>query len=148
MAPVIREPVVVSACLLGLKTRYDGDGALSPEALKMLKGMLPIPACPEQLGGLSTPRPRAEITKGDGYSVLDGRSKVADENGKDVTELFLRGAAAVLTIARLSGAKKAFLKEKSPSCGVSLICRGSECIPGSGVAAALLKREGLQVTGF
>jgi len=148
MAPAIKEPVVVSACLLGLKTRYDGGGALSPEALNSLKGMLPIPACPEQLGGLSTPRPRAEITTGDGSYVLDKRAMVADENGKDVTKRFLTGAEAVLNIARLCGAKKAFLKEKSPSCGVSLICRGSECIPGSGVAAALLKREGLEVTGF
>lgn len=148
MAPAIKEPVIVSACLLGLKTRYDGGGALSPEALNLLEGMLPIPACPEQLGGLSTPRPRAAITSGDGSDVLDGSSKVADENGKDVTESFLRGADEIFNIARLSGAKKAFLKEKSPSCGVSLICRGSQCIPGSGVAAALLKREGLQVTGF
>ncbi len=147
MAPA-KEPVVVSACLLGLKTRYDGGGALSPEAVNLLKGMLPVPACPEQFGGLSTPRPRAEITTGDGSDVLDGRSRVADENGRDVTGLFLRGAEAILSIARLSGAKKAYLKEKSPSCGVSIICRGSACIPGSGVAAALLKREGLEVKGF
>ncbi len=148
MSPARKEPIVVSACLLGLKTRYDGGDALSPEALNLLKDMLPIPACPEQLGGLSTPRPRAEITTGDGSDVLDGRSRVADENGKDVTGPFLRGAEAILNIARLCGAKKAFLKEKSPSCGLSLICRGAECIPGSGVAAALLKREGLKVTGF
>jgi len=148
MAPAIKEPVVVSACLLGLKTRYDGGGALSPEAIKALKDMLPIPACPEQLGGLSTPRPRAAVITGDGFDVLDGRSRVADESGNDVTEMFLRGAEGLLKIVRLSGAKKAFLKEKSPSCGVSLICRDSECISGSGVAAALLKREGLQVIGF
>lgn len=148
MAPVLKEPIVVSACLLGLKTRYDGGDALSPEAIKMLEGMLPIPACPEQLGGLSTPRPRAAITSGDGSDVLDGSSRVADENGKDVTELFLRGAEGILTIARLSGARKAFMKEKSPSCGVSLICGNSKCIAGSGVAAALLKREGLKLIGF
>ncbi len=147
MAPT-RETVIVSACLLGLKTRYDGGDALSPEALEALQGKLAIPACPEQLGGLPTPRPRAAIVSGDGSDVLDGRSRVADEKGKDVTESFLRGAEGMLNIARLSGAKKAFMKEKSPSCGVSLICRDSACIPGSGVAAALLKREGLKITGF
>ena len=148
MAPRIKEPVVISACLLGLKTRYDGCGALSNAAIRALKGMLPVPACPEQLGGLPTPRPKASIITGDGADVLDGRSKVVDESGKDATDFFIRGAENLLDIARLSGAKKVFLKEKSPSCGVSIICRDAQCVDGKGVAASLLEREGFEIRGF
>ncbi|MBI5454271.1 MAG: DUF523 domain-containing protein [Deltaproteobacteria bacterium] len=140
--------VIVSACLLGLKTRYDGGDALSAEALKELKGAIPIPVCPEVLGGLPTPRPRAEIGSGDGKDVLDGASSVIDENGGDCTALFLRGAEAVLEIARLTGAREAFLKEKSPSCGVTLISRKGADEKGLGVTTALLQKEGLETKGF
>lgn len=141
-------PVIVSACLLGLHTRYDGTGALDEDALSLLKGRLVVPVCPEQLGGLPTPRPRAEITTGNGMDVLENNSGVVDETGGDVTEEFLKGAAATLQIARLTGAREAYLKEKSPSCGSSLICRGSERVQGMGVTAALLVKEGIGVKGF
>lgn len=141
-------PIIVSACLLGICSRYDGGDAYSKDAVESVKGSLIIPVCPEQLGGLPTPRPKAEITSGSGSDVLDGRSSVTDEYGIDVTGYFLKGAQQALKIARLTGAEKAMLKERSPSCGVSLICSRSECVQGEGVAAALLKREGLIVTGF
>lgn len=140
--------VIVSACLLGLKTRYDGGDALSAEALKELDGAIPIPVCPEVLGGLPTPRPRAEIDNGDGTSVLDGTSKVTDENGRDRTASFIKGAEAVLEIARMTGARVAFLKEKSPSCGVTLISKKGASETGMGVTAALLQKEGLETKGF
>ncbi len=147
MIPV-RKPVVVSACLIGINTRYNGGNALSSEAMEMLKGNFAIPACPEQLGGLPTPRPKASIIEGEGSGVLDGKSRVKDENGADVTGQFLKGAEEFLKIVRLSGAGTVLLKEKSPSCGVSLICGDSGCISGSGVAATLLKREGFDIKGF
>ena len=141
-------PVIVSACLLGLRTRYDGSDACNTEAITLLEGRQAIPVCPEQLGGLPTPRPAAQIAQGDGIEVLAGAARVIDEFGQDVTVQFMKGAMDVLQIARLTGANEAFLKENSPSCGVGSICRNSHCVNGIGVTAALLKREGLIIRGF
>lgn len=141
-------PVIVSACLLGLRTRYDGKDAFSMEALALLEGRAVVPVCPEQLGGLSTPRAKAAITSGGGIAVLDGAAAVIDETGADVTIKFVKGAMDALQIARLTGAQEAFLKEKSPSCGSSLICMGGACVKGMGVTAALLMKEGIAVKGF
>ncbi len=135
------KPVLVSACLLGLSTRYDGTDALDPGVLEAVKSRRVIPVCPEQLGGLSTPRPKAEIQGGDGRAVLAGKARVRDYNGADVTEKFIKGANEVLRIAKLTGATAMYSKERSPSCGVLSICRGP------GVAAALLMDAGLKVTG-
>lgn len=143
-----KSPVIVSACLLGLQTRYDGTDALNEDAHALLKGRLVVPVCPEQLGGLPTPRPRAEITCGDGADVLECRSRVVDENGEDLTARFIKGAAATLKVAVLTGAREAYLKEKSPSCGASIICRQGERAKGMGVTAALLVKEGIGVKGF
>lgn len=141
-------PVIVSACLLGIKTRYDGAEARSEEVIRRLADRVAIPVCPEQLGGLPTPRPRASIQPGDGSEALAGRSYVINSVGEDVTSLFVAGAQAVLQIARLTGATEAFLKEKSPSCGVTCIKNGDKDITGSGVTAALLKEAGMTVEGF
>ena len=141
-------PVIVSACLLGLHTRYDGKDALNEEVRSLLKGRSIVPICPEQLGGLPTPRPKAAITNGDGMDVLSGMSHVIDEAGEDVTTKFMKGAEETLRIALLTGAREAYLKEKSPSCGSSLICRDNDCVKGMGVTAALLVKEGMAVKGF
>lgn len=141
-------PILVSACLLGLKTRYNGLDAFSKEAQKELAGRIIIPVCPEQLGGLPTPRPRAYIANGTGADILEGRSQVIDEHGTDITGKFVKGAEEVLKIAELTGAKEAFLKEKSPSCGINLICREGDCVPGMGVAAAILSKAGLKLKSF
>ncbi len=141
-------PVIVSACLAGLSTRHDGSNALNPGLLKSLEGRIIIPVCPEQLGGLRTPRPRSEITNGDGNDVLSGKASVLDEHGKDVTTSFTKGAGEVLKIARLCGATEAVLKENSPACGVKIICRKGACAEGMGVTAALLEREGtIKISG-
>lgn len=142
-----KEPVIISACLLGLKTRHDGKDAFSKEAAERT-GLLMIPVCPEQLAGLPTPRARAEITGGGGAEVLDGKARVLDSGGADITERFIAGAEEVLKIARLTRAKKALLKEKSPSCGVTFIKRENKTIEGTGVLTALLKREGIEVEGL
>lgn len=141
-------PVIVSACLLGLRTRYDGKDAFSMEAVTLLEGRVVVPVCPEQLGGLATPRSRVEILSGGGVEVLAGTADVIDETGADVTVKFMKGAMDTLQIARLCGAQEAYLKEKSPSCGTSLICRGGVCVNGMGVTAALLMKEGIAVKGF
>jgi uncharacterized protein YbbK (DUF523 family) len=104
--------------------------------------------CPEQLGGCTTPRIAVEIHDGTGADVLEGRCKVTGKNGEDVTEKFLRGAAEVLRIAQLTGAKKAILKARSPSCGCGRIYDGTfsgKTREGNGVTAELLLRNGIEV---
>jgi len=144
----VKKPVIVSACLIGLGTRYDGSGAHSDTVERRLKGCPFIPVCPEQLGGLPTPRPRAAISSGSGDDVLCGKTRVMSEDGADVTESFLRGAEAVLKVARMSGAAVALMKEGSPSCGVKRVFNGAEPVNGEGVTTALLRKNGIEPTGF
>ena len=137
--------ILVSACLLGVESRYDGSGCTNEELLRKLAGKQIVPVCPEQLGGLPTPRIPAEIEDGDGRDVLDGRAKVVRRDGADVTENYVKGARQVLMLAQLLGARTAYLKAKSPACGCGRIKRGRGCVKGDGVCAALLKREGIRV---
>lgn len=127
---------LVSSCLLGLCTRYDGKGKQNEECLRLLKVYRFIPVCPEQLGGFATPRPPALIFGGDGHAVLDGSARVLDIHGCDLSAAFIRGAAMVLTIARMQDVRLALLKEGSPSCGST---------PVTGVTAALLQRAGIEI---
>lgn len=136
------ERVLVSACLLGLRCRYDGR-ALEP--CRLPEGICPVPVCPEQLGGLPTPRPPSRLYGGDGRAVLEGRARVVAEGGEDVTEAFLRGAQEAVKLAQAVGAKRAFLKERSPSCGVRWIWLADELVEGKGVAAAALEKAGIEI---
>jgi len=142
-------PVLVSACLLGIHCRYDGGERLDDELGERLKreGCGAVPVCPEQLGGLPTPRPPSEITRGDGTAVLAGEAKVLAADGSDVTEQYLRGARQALCLAQRLGCRRAYLKEKSPACGVEWIRRGERTCRGRGVAAALLESAGIEVFG-
>jgi uncharacterized protein YbbK (DUF523 family) len=142
-------PVLVSACLLGRECRYDGsqnrDLALERElAAERLEA---VPFCPEEHGGLGTPRPPAWIEAGGASAVLDGEAKVVTDAGKDVTEAFLDGAKGALETCRARGIFLAFLKERSPSCGVCRTHVGRSVADGPGVTAALLAREGIEVRG-
>lgn len=142
---LLSPPVLVSACLLGLPTRYDGT-ALSPEALpEEIKSRILIPVCPEQLGGLPTPRPRQEFRGGSGREALEGKARVVNEEGIDVTESFLRAAKIVCRIAELAGAKEAYFKEGSPSCGVERVTVNGAKASGSGVTTAALMEMGITV---
>lgn len=140
-------PILVSACLLGLSTRYDGKSKRHEGVLDYLKreGLLPVPVCPEQLAGLPTPRPATCFAFGDGEAVLDGTGRAVLEDGTVMNEVFLRGAVETMRIARLAGCREALLKERSPSCGVHLIHRGAEIVPGRGVTAALLARNAIRL---
>jgi uncharacterized protein YbbK (DUF523 family) len=127
-----------SACLLGVKCRYNGQDARNKKVMALLKKEILIPVCPEQLGGLPTPREPAEIKGG----------KVITKSGKDVTDNFKRGAKEVLKIAKMFGIKEAVLKQGSPSCGCGRIYDGTfsgKTIKGDGVTTALLKRNGIRV---
>ena len=131
-------PILVSACLLGVPCRYDGTGVADARVLALAKTRQLIPVCPEQLGGLPTPRPPAELH--------DTRVLTRDE--RDCTAAFTRGAEETLRLAKLFCCRIAILKANSPSCGSGQIydgCFRGKLIPGDGLTAALLKREGLTV---
>lgn len=143
-----KEVYLVSACLLGLPTRYDGADNCCLQLRRLCRCGNIIPVCPEQLGGLPTPRRPAEIRGGDGKAVLRGRAAVVDDTGQDVTAQFLRGAFAAVRLARLYRVDGAILKSGSPSCGSGSIRDGSFSggrRPGDGVAAALFKDCGIPV---
>ena len=137
----------VSGCLVGLKCRFDGRSKTHHDLLASLKGVCVVPLCPEQLGGLATPRPAAHFVGGSGHEVLDGTARVLDDRGEDVTEAYLRGSRETLKICQLLNIRKAFLKEKSPACGTRLVTVGRKLTAGIGVAAALLRRAGVQLVG-
>lgn len=137
--------ILVSACLLGLRTRYDGDSRPSEAIIDLARRGRLIPVCPEQLGGLATPRVKQTLSGGDGDGVLAGRAKVVNEAGRDVTENFLRGARETLKLAKLSGAAFAILKEKSPSCGVLKTNVDFEVADGRGVTTAALVIAGVKL---
>lgn len=140
---------VISACLIGCECRYDQKSCLDQELEQLLREGKAIPVCPEQLGGLPTPRPPAEIIGGTGEDVLDGKARIIDNTGQDVTEEFLMGANQALKLAKTVGATSAILKENSPSCGSSFVYDGSfsgKKVPGVGLTAALFRRNGIQVT--
>lgn len=139
--------ILLSACLAGLCCRYDGRGTECPEAADLLRRGA-VPLCPEQLGGMTTPRPPCEIQGGDGWDVLRGDAKICDENGHDWSAEFLRGAQEVLVFCRRYGVTTAWLKSNSPSCGCGAIYDGSfsgVLRPGDGVTTALLKKNGVVV---
>jgi uncharacterized protein YbbK (DUF523 family) len=141
--------IIVSACLCGTNCKYNGENNLNEDVLKLLAEGKAIPVCPEQLGGLSTPRPTMEISGGTGADVLDGSARVLSSEGTDATENFIRGAREVLGIAKAAGAREAVLKAKSPSCGCGLVYDGTfsgRLTEGNGVTSEMLMRNGIKVT--
>ena len=141
--------VVISACLLGVRCRYDGGDSRNETAIRQEERHQLIPVCPEESGGLPTPRPPAEIVGGDGDDVLDGKAKVMTADGTDVTEAYVKGAHHALEVAQSNGATHVILKARSPSCGCGNIYDGTfsgTLTAGDGVTTALLKRHGITVT--
>ena len=142
--------VLVSACLIGERVRYDGTKVPYDSAiLKSWKrdGII-VPFCPEVAGNLPVPRLPAEIIKGTGEDVLKKNTGVFNVNRQDVTESFIRGAQKALTVARKMQITIALLKDNSPSCGKTSIYDGSfsgSKRPGKGVTTALLERNGVKV---
>lgn len=142
------DQILISACLVGECCRYNGGHCKDERLLKALAAIRCIPVCPEQLGGLSTPREPAEIIGGAGNEVLLGQKAVRTRTGKDMSLTFIKGAQKTLEIARREGIKKAILKQNSPSCGSEWIYDGSfsgRLRKGEGVTAALLKKAGISV---
>ncbi len=126
---------IVSACLAGEACRYDGGHNACAEVARLVREGAAVPACPECLGGLPTPRVPSERV-GD---------RVLTRDGQDVTAAFARGARLALALARRDGCTAAILKSRSPSCGWGRIYDGTfsrALCAGDGVWAQLLRREG------
>ena len=140
--------IIVSACLLGLNTKYDGSTNAHALIQKYSSAGKFIPVCSEQLGGLPTPRSPMEIVEGTGQDVLAGRCLVQGKQGEVVTPQFILGAKEVLKIVEMVKVTAAILKERSPSCGVNHIYDGSfshRLMSGQGVTAAILKEHNIPV---
>jgi len=118
---------------------------VDPEVEELVEQGQAFPVCPEQLGGLPTPREKSIIVGGNGRDVIEGRAKVVTIKGEDVTENFLRGAEESLKLAKKVKARRAILKQKSPSCGYGLIYKEGKLASGMGVTAALLAKERIEI---
>ncbi|HBT72705.1 MAG TPA: DUF523 domain-containing protein [Lysinibacillus sp.] len=140
--------ILISACLAGLNVRYNGTNSLDEKIQRLMLENKAITVCPELIGGFSTPREPAEIVGGNGGDVLDGKATVIERTGRDVTELYLKGAYATLQKALEVDASLVVLKEYSPSCGSAMIYNGAfngTKLLGEGVTTALLRRHGIEV---
>jgi len=140
--------ILVSSCLLGLNVKYNGESNAHPLLMQYSYLGKYIPICPEQLGGLPTPRSPLEIEEGSGEDVLKLQKRVINKQGEDFTAQFLKGAEQALMIARTFPVKAAILKERSPSCGVHQIYNGNfnhTLKKGKGVTAALLCKYGIPI---
>ena len=132
--------ILVSACLLGLRCRYDGRSKPSAAVLALGEKHTLLPLCPEQLGGLPTPRPPAEWQG----------ERIVDRAGQDVTEAYRRGGEEAVRLAKLTGCRWAILKERSPACSCDRIYDGSfsgVLREGRGSAAEALEQAGVTVLG-
>lgn len=134
--------ILVSACLAGFECRYDGKSNTEPDIVRLVRDGKALPVCPEQLGGLMTPRSPAEV------KTKNGLAGVYNAEGIDVTEWFKKGALKTLKIAKFYDIRTAILKSKSPSCGVGRIYSGDfsrRLVCGDGITAKLLKDNGINV---
>ncbi|UCG23076.1 MAG: DUF523 domain-containing protein [Chloroflexota bacterium] len=140
---------LISPCLLGIRTRWDEDCEEIDELIELVKSGQAVFMCPEQLGGLTTPRKPAEIETGKTASdVLNGDARVLTNTGKDVTEQFVVGAQRILEFCQSLGVEEAILKSGSPSCGSEQTYDGSFTdtkVVGKGTTAELLEQNGIKV---
>ena len=134
--------ILVSACLVGINCKYSGGNNYNQKIFDLVKEGKAIPICPEQLGGLNTPRKPVEL------KVINGKRYAIDNEGNDFTENFERGALEVLKLAKNLNINKAILQPRSPSCGVNKIYSGNfdnKLVDGNGILAELLKQNGINV---
>jgi uncharacterized protein YbbK (DUF523 family) len=137
--------IIVSACLAGFNTRYDGTNCGHPEIIRLVAEGRALPLCPEELGGLPIPRPPIRFYGGDGRELLNGRAKAIGADGTDYSYNLIKGANEILRIAKLYNASKAMLKEGSPSCGVFKVWVNNKKTEGCGVTASVLKENNIEV---
>ena len=134
--------ILISACLAGINCKYNGENNGNEKVMELIKNEKTILVCPEQLGGLKTPRIPAEI------KIINGEKRVITKDGIDVTLEYTSGANEVLELAKRFNITKAILKSKSPSCGCGQIYDGNfsnNLIIGNGITADLLIKNGIEV---
>lgn len=134
----MKEKILVSACLLGVNCKYNGNNNLNDKVIKYIENKEVIPICPEIMGGLSTPRYPSEIVD----------NKVINKQSQDVTKEYTKGAEETLKLVKILGVRKALLKSKSPSCGCGKIYDGTftnTLINGDGITTKLLKENKIEV---
>ena len=137
---------LISACLCGIDCKYSGGNNYNDKIFRIFSRGEGILVCPEQLGGLATPRIPCEIVGGSGEEVLQGKARVLNSDGVDLTKEFIKGAEETLKIAKAIDCKKVILKANSPSCGFGRIYSGNfngELVVGEGVTSALLRKNGV-----
>lgn len=141
--------ILVSSCLLGIHSKYDGSlSNINNLLMKYVGTGKFLPICPEQIGGLSTPRFPSETIGGTGEDVINNNASVINDHGQDVTDEFVKGAEQVLYMAQHMSVTSAILKERSPSCGSHKVYDGNfngTVKDGMGVTCALLKQNGIPV---
>lgn len=147
--PADKQVVLVSACLGGCPTRYDGTARYDPAIAHLARRYVLVFACPESLGGLPVPHVPAEIEPGrNGDHVVGGVAQVLTKTGDDVTEPYLLGSLQMLALVKAVGARTAVLMDRSPACGPKNVHDGTfkgKVVPGRGVAAALLVWNNIEV---
>lgn len=141
--------ILISTCLLGVNTQWDEDCKRIDGLIGLVESGKAVFLCPEQLGGLPTPREPAEIEKGKtAEDVLEGEGKVLTKSGKDVTKQFVLGAQRILAFCQEIGIETAILFAGSPSCGSKQTYDGTFSgtkRPGRGITAELLEQNGIKV---
>ena len=135
--------IVISACLAGLHTRYDGASRPHPMLALLRERAILVPVCPEILGGLGIPRIRCRFSGGDGRAVLRGEARIIDTNGTDRTTSFLRGAEETTRVVELIFPDLIIFKEGSPSCGIRKVDIEGNKVQGCGVATAMMAKRGI-----
>lgn len=135
--------ILISACLAGLHTRYDGASFPHPHLSELRTFGVLVPVCPEILGGLAIPRIACRFIGGDGTAVLSGTARIFDRDGADRTDCFVKGARETIRLVELVSPEFVIFKEGSPSCGLRRVDIEGKKVPGCGVTTALLLDRGI-----
>ena len=139
---------IISACLCGVNCKYNGLNNYNKECSELFQAGKAIIVCPEQLGGLTTPRIPSELTSSASDIIENRKNKVISKSGEDVTHNFIKGAEETIEIAKKINVELAILKEGSPSCGVNYVYDGTfngNKIKGVGITTQMLIDMGIKV---
>ncbi len=137
--------IIVSACLVGERCRYNGEDRAHPGVARFLRGKKYLAVCPERLAGWGVPRPAVEFHGGGAKQLAEGKATITDSRGRDRTASLIKGVTKALRRAISLQASEAILKEKSPSCGVGKVYRDGKLTRGEGIFTHWLRRSGVKV---